>query len=70
MVKQNGTFHAKRCVLEHLCKRVGEILDHGRLDGLGCGVNWKKIARFERLEDICGVLQNSRAFLGRIGNAS
>ncbi len=39
-------------------------IDHGRSDKPGCGANWKKIARFEKLENLSSVFQNSLAFLG------
>ncbi len=34
------------------CKQTADItlsIDHGKLDELGSGPNWKKIARFKRL---------------------
>jgi hypothetical protein len=37
---------------------------------LGSGVNWKKIERFEKLENSRIVFQNDLAFMGRIGKVS
>jgi hypothetical protein len=45
-------------------------IDHGKSDELGSGPNWKKIARFKRLENSNLYFQNDLAFLGRIGKLS
>ncbi len=45
-------------------------IDHGKSDELGSGPNWKKIARFKRLENSSFYFQNDLAFLGRIGKPS
>jgi hypothetical protein len=45
-------------------------IDHGKLDELGSGPNWKKIARFKRLENSSLYFQNDLAFLGLIGKPS
>jgi hypothetical protein len=45
-------------------------IDHGRSDEPGCGANWKNIARFEKLENLRSVFQNSLVFLGQTGKAS
>jgi hypothetical protein len=45
-------------------------LIHGRSDKPGYGANWKKIARFEKLENFSSVFQYGLAFLGRSGKVS
>jgi hypothetical protein len=45
-------------------------IDHGKSDELGSGPNWKKIARFKKLENSSLYFQNDLAFLGRIGKPS
>jgi hypothetical protein len=45
-------------------------IDHGKSDKLGSGPNWKKTARFKRLENFSLLFQNDLAFLGRIGKPS
>jgi hypothetical protein len=46
------------------------VIDHGKSDELASGPNWKKIARFKRLESSSLKFQNDLAFLGRIGKPS
>jgi hypothetical protein len=46
------------------------FIDHGRSDEPGCGADWKKIARFKKLDNLRSVFQNGLAFLGLIGKAS
>ncbi len=50
--------------------KLTNVTDHGRLEEPGYEANWKKIARFEKLENFSSVFQNGLAFLGRIGKAS
>jgi hypothetical protein len=45
-------------------------IDHGKSNEPGCGANWKKIARFETIENFISIFQNGQAFQGRIGKAS
>jgi hypothetical protein len=48
----------------------GSSIDHGKSEELGSGPNWKKIARFKRLENSSLYFQNDLAFLGRIKKPS
>ncbi len=46
------------------------FIDNGRSDEPGCRADWKKIARFEKLDNFRSAFQNGLAFLGRFGKAS
>jgi hypothetical protein len=50
--------------------KIDSTIDHGKSDELASGPNWKKIARFKRLESSTLKFQNDLAFLGRIGKPS
>ncbi len=50
--------------------RICGTIDHGKSDKLGSGPNWKKTARFKRLESSSLQFENDLAFLGRIGKPS
>jgi hypothetical protein len=45
--------------------KISSSIDHGKSDELASGSNWKKIARFKRLESSSLQFQNDLAFLGR-----
>ncbi len=49
---------------------VSLAIGHWRSDELGSGPNWKKIARFKKLQSSSIEFQNDLALLGRIGKAS
>jgi hypothetical protein len=51
-------------------EKEGQTIDHGRTDEPGCGAYWKKIACFEKLENLSSVFQNGVAVLVRIGKPS
>ncbi len=36
----------------------------------GCGAYWKKVERFEKIENLSSVFQNGLAFVRQIGKAS